>query len=333
MARFYLRPDRLSIVLVGNAAAFTSQLRGVGFGTFEIVEHGGARSDGRRLQAAGRAGRAAGPAAAAAAGRPQRLAYRPQTALAGAERAARLSRAAPMRAGRGRQRPGAARPGDAAKGGLDTLRAIKTPDASTTLSDLPSPNGVVAAEGDDLAGVSGSGAGRDRAARRDDRAGLRRHPRVDQGSARRPRRARARRRAICESRLRRDTIAVLLAAHDGEVRARAAAGRQGRQRHAAIARSNCRAPTLEPMVLSIDPETGLIAKQTYVAGGVGQPLIEELFTDYKAGRRRSDRLHRQRGARSAARQVLERQRPRTLDRSTDRRLDARALLHDRPAPS
>ena len=37
VARAYLRPDRLSIVLVGNAAAFTSQLRGVGFGTFETI--------------------------------------------------------------------------------------------------------------------------------------------------------------------------------------------------------------------------------------------------------------------------------------------------------
>jgi zinc protease len=38
VARAYLRPDRLSVVLVGNAAAFTGQLRAAGFGTFEIVE-------------------------------------------------------------------------------------------------------------------------------------------------------------------------------------------------------------------------------------------------------------------------------------------------------
>ena len=36
-ARF-LRPDRLSVVLVGNAAAFASQLAGVGFGTYETIE-------------------------------------------------------------------------------------------------------------------------------------------------------------------------------------------------------------------------------------------------------------------------------------------------------
>jgi len=38
VARAYLRPDRLSVALVGNAAAFTPQLRAAGFGTFETVE-------------------------------------------------------------------------------------------------------------------------------------------------------------------------------------------------------------------------------------------------------------------------------------------------------
>ena len=40
VARDFLRPDRLSVVLVGNASAFTSQLKGVGFGTYETVELG-----------------------------------------------------------------------------------------------------------------------------------------------------------------------------------------------------------------------------------------------------------------------------------------------------
>ena len=34
VARFFLRPDRLSIVLVGNVAAFGGQLKRLGFGTF-----------------------------------------------------------------------------------------------------------------------------------------------------------------------------------------------------------------------------------------------------------------------------------------------------------
>src|SRR5688572_11330790 len=37
VARQYVRPDRLSIVLVGNAAGFVSQLRQVGFTDFEVI--------------------------------------------------------------------------------------------------------------------------------------------------------------------------------------------------------------------------------------------------------------------------------------------------------
>jgi zinc protease len=37
VAQAYLRPDRLSVVLVGNATAFTDQLAGVGFPQFEEV--------------------------------------------------------------------------------------------------------------------------------------------------------------------------------------------------------------------------------------------------------------------------------------------------------
>jgi zinc protease len=38
VARQYLRPDRLSVVLVGNASAFTKQLAGAGFPKFEQIE-------------------------------------------------------------------------------------------------------------------------------------------------------------------------------------------------------------------------------------------------------------------------------------------------------
>jgi len=37
VARFYLKPDAVSVVLVGNASAFGPQLRGVGFGRYETV--------------------------------------------------------------------------------------------------------------------------------------------------------------------------------------------------------------------------------------------------------------------------------------------------------
>ena len=38
MARAYLKPDRLSVVLVGNASTFVDQLAGVGFEKFEIID-------------------------------------------------------------------------------------------------------------------------------------------------------------------------------------------------------------------------------------------------------------------------------------------------------
>src|SRR5215471_3386345 len=38
VAKLYLKPDRLSVVLVGNASEFTNQLQGVGFSSFETVD-------------------------------------------------------------------------------------------------------------------------------------------------------------------------------------------------------------------------------------------------------------------------------------------------------
>ena len=37
VARQYIKPDQLSVVLVGNAAAFVNDLPGVGFGKFERI--------------------------------------------------------------------------------------------------------------------------------------------------------------------------------------------------------------------------------------------------------------------------------------------------------
>jgi hypothetical protein len=84
-----------------------------------------------------------------------------------------------------------------------------------------------------------------------------------------------------QSGLRRDTIAVLLAAVDGRVRARAlpdVKDETGTLYHAI----ELSGTDLDPMVMYVDPDTNLIAKQTYVAGRVGQPLVEEVFSDYKA---------------------------------------------------
>jgi hypothetical protein len=83
-----------------------------------------------------------------------------------------------------------------------------------------------------------------------------------------------------EAGFRRDTIAALLAAHDGTVRPRLLPDVKDDtgKVHRALELS---AVDLDPMALYIDPETNLIVKQTYVAGGVGRPLVEELFADYR----------------------------------------------------
>ncbi len=83
-----------------------------------------------------------------------------------------------------------------------------------------------------------------------------------------------------EMSLKRDTISLLLAADRGTVRSRLLPDLKddaGRRYHAL----ELSATDLEPVVLYLDPNTNLISKQTYVVGGTGQPLIEEVFNDYR----------------------------------------------------
>jgi hypothetical protein len=84
-----------------------------------------------------------------------------------------------------------------------------------------------------------------------------------------------------EDGLRRDTLALLLAAHDGTVRVRLLPDLKddsGKLFHVLELTSR----DLDPVVLHVHSETGLIARQTYVASGPGQPLVEEVFSDYRA---------------------------------------------------
>jgi hypothetical protein len=84
-----------------------------------------------------------------------------------------------------------------------------------------------------------------------------------------------------EGNLRRDTVAALLAAADGQLTARQlldAKDESGALRYAL----ELSGPDLDPTILYIDPETSLVVKQSYVAGGRGTPLVEEVFTDYRA---------------------------------------------------
>jgi hypothetical protein len=79
----------------------------------------------------------------------------------------------------------------------------------------------------------------------------------------------------------RDVIALLLAAHDGRVRPRLlpdVKADDGLTYHVMEFSS----PALEPTMLYVDPATSLIARQSYVAGAPGQPIVEERFSDYRS---------------------------------------------------
>ncbi|HVG56517.1 MAG TPA: insulinase family protein [Vicinamibacterales bacterium] len=268
VARFYLKPDAVSVALVGNASVFGPQLRGVGFGRFETVALENLdllTADFKRV--AGRVGLSQFPSARPAAAPALVLAGfraqdRPIVAEEGAKAKALLDRVI------------------AAKGGLATLQGIKSIKAVTTAKMMsPADGGAVEAESTTYLqypnrvrvetktpqGLQVQVYDGERGWVRDP-GGL--HDVPDAGL-----------RDMASS-LRRDTVAALLAADRGELRARLlpdVKDPDGTLRHA-LELSN---PTLEPLVLYVDPRTGLIVKQAYVVRAPGQPLVEELFSDYR----------------------------------------------------
>jgi zinc protease len=263
VSRSALRPDRLSIVLVGNAASFSADLKRIGFEAFEVVEIGDldlTAADFRRrgAPAAARPGAGGQPI-----GRERHAAY--QQASAG-------------------PRPGAAvRPlleaVIAAKGGLGNLRNLATIKA-VTVSSMTTPRGEVKSETTTWLQYPN----RVRVETRLPEAtivqvydGQRAWVRDPSGTHEVPNEA------VRELRtsLRRDTIALLLAAYDGGVQARLLPDLKDEsgKRYRAL---ECTGSDLEPVVLYVDPETHLVTRQTYVAGGPGSPLVEEIFSDYRA---------------------------------------------------
>jgi zinc protease len=266
VAKAYLRPDRLSVVLVGNAAAFASQLRGVGFPTYETVELGeldlttaNFKRGGTRAEAAGGAG--------------------------GAGRADTLRQAAYVSA---HQQSTAAPQDDkaqalldrviAAKGGLEKLRGLKTIVAVQTLTtptpegkqqntvttnymEYPSrfrieaqvPNGIV------IQAFDGAQMWMQ------DPRGVHDAPETIAREAR--------------TALRRDVVALLLAAKGGALSSRLlpdVKDSAGKTEHALEVSSS----DLNPIVLYIDSDSGLIRRQAF-AEGPGRPLVTERFSDYR----------------------------------------------------
>ena len=284
VSRFYLRPDRLSIVLVGNAAAFVPQLRRLGFNSFEVIEMSNldlTTPDLKKAGGTGRPGGVGGPGGAdrtppgarlekPAAG--PHLAYQQTSSItpqAGPEARALLDKVI------------------AAKGGLEKLRGVRNITARTS-TEMPPP-------------ATGRGRGRGEGPGVAETATYLQYPNQVRVETKLPAgtivqvydgtRAWVKdpggvhdvpEQGLTDVRLslRRDTIAALLAAYDGALRARLVPDikdETGKMHHAL----ELSGKDLDPMVLYIDPETFRITRQTYVAGGQGSPLIEEHFGDYR----------------------------------------------------
>jgi zinc protease len=273
VSRFYLRPDRLSIVLVGNAAAFVPQLRRLGFNSFEVIEMSNLDLTTPDLKKPAGSGRALVPGArnVVPASSPA-LAYQQTSSITpqpGPEARALLDQVI------------------AAKGGMEKLRGVRNITARTSTEMPPPANGRGRGRGEGPAVAetvtylqypnqvrvetklpAGTIVQVYDGARAwvKDPGGV--HDIPEQGLA------------DVRLSLRRDTIAALMAASDGSLRARLLPDikdETGRM-HRALELSG---KDLDPMVLYVDPETFRITRQTYVAGGQGSPLIEEHFGDYR----------------------------------------------------
>ena len=339
VARYYLRPDRLSIVLVGNAAAFEAQLRRAGFGTFEVIDMDNldlTTVDFKRPARQGRAGpdvlgsrfsvlRASSDVRRSAPlGTTNASLSTPHAALSTTNVVSTAHVARRTQNDDASQTTASA---DAralidraieAKGGLERLRAIKSITAVTQAS-MATPEGPIEAQTTtyleypnhmrvetSLAGFTIVQTYDGSRAWVKDRSGTHEVP--------------ERMIPDLEATFKRDTIAALLAAHEGTIHARLlpdVKDEAGATRRAV----ELSGPGLEPLVLNLDPETHLVVRQTYVAGGPGQPIVEERFSDYKAID--GVQIALTAGVRQGARPVLER-------RVTDIRINAPlnpALFH------
>ena len=324
VAKAYLRPDRLSVVLVGNASAFTSQLRGVGFGTYETVELGdldlmsaSLKRNGTRV---GQAGWAGAPAAMLSEGR-----VTPERSISDSARrgwgpgASEKKLAEPLNY---RHVPAGARsepPQSAdeiekakallakalvAKGGVDKLREVKTIVVKQTLTSASSERESTiettayiqypdrfrtetrAGSGVNVQGYDGVSAWLK------DSQGARELPENVAREAR--------------TTLRRDPIALLLAAADGKVTSRLLP--DVKDTHGKITRAlELTAPDLNPIVLLLDPETSQVNKLTFVSDAPGRPLVEDEFSDYRAvdGVQIAFQATRRNGQQSVARRITD----------------------------
>ena len=293
VARFYLKPDAVSVVLVGNASVFAPQLRGVGFAKYETIPVDSLdllTADFKKGGPAGRIGRTDAPTLPAPPAFSARPAPPALPALVLASYQQPDKPVAPVVAEEGAKAKALLDQVIAAKGGLAALRGIKSLKAETSTTMMsPEPRGP--------AGPGGPGSSpvevetttylqypdRVRVETKapqgvqiqiyDGQHGWVRDPGGVQDVPETALQDMA-------TSLRRDTVVALLAAERGELRARIlpdVKDADGAIRHVLELSS----PSLEPLVLYIDPGTSLISKQAYVVRAPGQPLIEELLSDYR----------------------------------------------------
>jgi hypothetical protein len=269
VAKALLRPDRLSVVLVGNSAAFASQLRGAGFATFETVD-----LDDLDLTSATfkRTPARAGNDGAGSAGQAVAQAFRPALRYQQAPLASR-----PASDPSDEQRAGAASLLDRvieAKGGLDKLRSLKNIVAKQTQTTqrqdgeamvettnyIEYPNHFRIEAPDLVQAFDGTRSWVK------DRRGVQDAPD-----------ALAREASLA---LRRDVIALLLAAKDGKLTPRLlpdVKDAEGVMSHAL----ELSATDMNPIVLYVDPASSQVRKRVYVADSPGRPVVEERFFDYR----------------------------------------------------
>jgi zinc protease len=261
VARKYLHPDRLSIVLVGDASVFAKQLAGVGFDQIDripIAELDLSTVDLRRTGAASRPG--GGP-----------MAYR----FAATDR----------RVGRGLQVPATPRAETVpeliaravrAKGGADLLRSVKTIKAVASNKALAAPGGPIEFSSTTAIRYPGS-------FRVD--ADVPNGPLVQVFHAgdywvQDPRGARPMPQPVADEMLasvQRDSVLMLLGLVDGKLSAtRLPDATDGNRTWPVL---EVKSGSMPAVTVTLDPSTALIARLRYLSAGGG--ATEETFSDYR----------------------------------------------------